>query len=81
VAIYAFDFFFVNLTYLGLIYQSIPHFRQDSEKAHRFFRLCSIGALLLALSASGLAFWYPELGFSIICGCFLLYLRPEAPRI
>lgn len=81
VAMYAFDFFLVNLTYLGLIYQTIPHFRHDSEKARRLFRLRSIGTLLLALSASGLAFWHPGLGFSIICGCFLLYLRPEAPKI
>lgn len=81
VAMYAFDFFFVNLTYLGLVYQTIPHFRHANEKARRLFRLRSLGTLLLALSASGLAFWRPELGFGIICSCFLLYLRPEAPRV
>jgi len=81
VAMYAFDFFLVNLTYLGLIYQTIPHFRHDSEKARRLFRWRSIGTLLLALSASCLAFWHPVLGFVIICACFLLYLRPEAPQI
>jgi uncharacterized membrane protein len=81
VAMYALDFLFVNLTYLGLIYQTIPHFRHGSAKARRLFRMRSIGTLLLALSAFGLAFWNSVLGFSIICCCFLLYLRPEAPRI
>ncbi|HEY8970856.1 MAG TPA: TMEM175 family protein [Puia sp.] len=81
VAIYALDFFFVNLSYLGLIRQTVSHFPHESAKARRLFRLRSIGTLLLALSAVGLAFWHPGLGFSIVCCCFLLYLRPEAPGV
>lgn len=81
VSLYAVDFFFVNLTYLGLIYQTHSHFHHESAKARRIFRIRSIGTLLLALLAAGLAFRIPGLGFSIICGCFLLYLRPEAPGV
>ena len=81
VAFYAFDFFLVNLSYLGLIRQTDSETRHGNEKARRLFHLRSIGTLLLALTASAVAFWLPGLGFGLICCCFLLYLRPEAPKL
>ena len=81
VALYAFVFFLVNLTYLGLVYTTQTHRRNYSDRGRRIFRLRSLGTLLLALVAVGLAFWHPGLGLCIVCGCMLFYLRPEAPSI
>jgi uncharacterized membrane protein len=81
VALYAFVFFLVNLTYLGLIHTTQTHRRNSSERSRRIFRLRSIGTLLLALVAVGSAFWHPSVGFGIVCGCMFFYLRPEAPSI
>jgi uncharacterized membrane protein len=79
VALYAFVFFLVNLTYLILIYETLykdgdnplPH------KTLRLMRVRSLATLLLFLAAMMLAFWLPYVGFAIICCCLLLYLRPD----
>jgi len=81
VALYAFDFFLVNLSYLGLIYTTQTHRRGPNEKSRRLFRLRSLFTLLLALAAVGMAFWVPGVGFGMICSCFFFYLKPEAPRV
>jgi len=81
VALYAFDFFLVNLTYLGLIFHTQSHRQGPNERSRRLFRARSLTTLLLALVAVGMAFWMPGLGLGIICGCFFFYLKPEAPRV
>jgi hypothetical protein len=36
----------------------------------------SVGTMLFFASAMIVAFWYPFIGFGMICCCLLLYLRP-----
>lgn len=79
-AMYAFVFFLVNLTYLGLIYQTNAHRYRRRGKDSRPFRIRSVATLVSFLSAVGLSFWHPSIGFAIICGCLFLYLKPEGPK-
>ncbi len=81
VALYSFDFFLVNLSYLALIRHTIGDSHHGNARGRRLFRMRSVGTLVLALTACGLAFWQPGVGFGLICCCFLLYLRPEVPRV
>jgi uncharacterized membrane protein len=77
VSMYAFVFVLVNITYLMLIYQTNANRRIATGKASRIFRIRSVATLLAGLSAIGLSFWHPIVGFSIICACLILYLKPE----
>jgi uncharacterized membrane protein len=79
VALYAFDFFLVNITYIGLIYES-RFVCEVTRKKGRLMRFRSVVTLALFLLAAGLAFWHPLVGFSIVCACLLLYLRPDVPQ-
>jgi len=82
VALYAFDFFFVNVTYIGLVYET----RFDSVgcwltfKTRRLMRLRSMATLVLFLSATVLAFWHPLVSFSMVVACLMLYFRPDIPK-
>lgn len=82
VAFYAFDFFLVNVTYIGLVYES----RFESVgcwltfRTGQLMRLRSIATLVLFLAATALAFWYPRASFVIVIGCLMLYLRPDIPK-
>ena len=83
VAMYAFVFFLVNLTYLVLAYETI-YKDADNPLRHKTLRLVhvrSLATLLLFLAAMALAFWFPYVGFAIICCCLLLYLRPDVRHI
>ncbi|HWB90919.1 MAG TPA: TMEM175 family protein [Puia sp.] len=79
-AMYAFVFFLVNLTYLGLIYQTNAHRYRRREKGSRSFRIRSVATLVSFLSAVGLSFWHPSVGFAIVAGCLLLYIKPEGQK-
>ena len=81
VALYAFDFSLVNLTYLALIYATRTHLHGPSERSRRLFRLRSLSTLLLAFGAVGTAFWEPGVGFGMICCCFIFYLKPGGASV
>src|ERR1700744_690209 len=83
VAMYAFVFFLVNLTYLVLVYETLSNTGDSSlsDKTRRLLHVRSLGTLLLFLTAMIIAFWFPLIGFSIICCCLLLYLRPDVRHI
>jgi uncharacterized membrane protein len=83
VAMYAFVFFLVNLTYLILVYETLCNDADSplSDKTRRLLHVRSLSTLLLFLTAMVLAFWFPLLGFTIICCCLLLYLRPDVPHV
>ena len=83
VAMYALVFLMVNITYLILIWETIPSNTIDAvtERVRRLLNIrcfITIGLFSIALI---LSFWWPLAGFIIICCCLLLYLRPEAPRV
>jgi uncharacterized membrane protein len=82
VAMYAFVFFLVNLTYVILVYETLYNDADSplSDKTRRRLHVRSLGTLVLFLAAMALAFWFPLLGFTIICCCLLLYLKPDVPH-
>lgn len=79
VAFYAAVFFFVNLTYIFLIWELIEPRADVASKVRRNMRYRSIATLCLFGIASLVALKYPFLGLGICCCCLVGYLRPGAP--
>jgi uncharacterized membrane protein len=79
VAFYAAVFFFVNATYILLIWELIQPRAGISKRARRNMRYRSIVTLCLFGIASIVALQYPYLGLGICCCCLIGYLRPDAP--
>ncbi|HEY4273596.1 MAG TPA: TMEM175 family protein [Candidatus Udaeobacter sp.] len=80
VAFYAAVFFFVNVTYILLIWELIERRADVPEKVRRNMRYRAIATLCLFGIASIVALKYPFVGLGICCCCLILYLRPDAPR-
>jgi uncharacterized membrane protein len=78
VAFYAAVFFFVNATYILLIWELIEP-EKVPRKALRIMRYRSIATLCLFGSAALVALKYPYAGLGICCCCLVGYLRPAAP--
>jgi uncharacterized membrane protein len=79
VVLYAFVFLMVNLTYLLLIWETIGTRRGNEHPAPRLFHVRSVMTLAIFGSATIVAFWYPYLGFALVCACLILYLWPGIP--
>jgi uncharacterized membrane protein len=79
VAFYAAVFFFVNATYVLLIWELIGPAAHVAAKARRNMRYRSIATLCLFAAAALVALKYPYLGLGICCCCLVVYLRPAAP--
>lgn len=79
VAMYALVFFLVNVTYLALVWQTFC--RNNNLSLHkrtvRLLHARSMLTLSTFLVAMILSFWFPFVGFALVCCCLLLYLRPE----
>jgi uncharacterized membrane protein len=78
VAFYAAVFFFVNVTYILLIWELIDPTALP-PKARRTMRYRSFATLLLFATAAGVALRYPYAGLAICVCCLIGYLRPAAP--
>lgn len=78
---YAFAFLLVNITYLSLAWQTVRARKKMEleDHGHRLFHLRSVGTLVFFFAAMIVAFWYPYIGFGLICLSLLLYLRPDTP--
>jgi len=79
VAFYAGVFFFVNVTYILLIWELIKLRADVPSRVRRSMRYRSIATLCLFAIASLVALKYPFLGLGICCCCLIGYLRPAAP--
>jgi uncharacterized membrane protein len=79
VAFYAGVFFFVNVTYILLIWELIEPRADVPSRVRRSMRYRSIATLCLFAIASLVALKYPFLGLGICCCCLIGYLRPGAP--
>ncbi|WP_431210361.1 TMEM175 family protein [Puia sp. P3] len=79
VAMYAFVFLLVNLTYLALIYQTLCKYSGTtaSERTRQLVHLRSVTTIGAFITATIISFWLPYLGFLIITLCLTLYLKPE----
>src|SRR5437762_11107702 len=72
-------FFFVNVTYILLIWELIELRANVPSRVRRSMRYRSIATLCLFAIASLVALKYPFLGLGICCCCLIGYLRPAAP--
>jgi uncharacterized membrane protein len=83
VAFYAAVFFFVNLTYIFLIWELVERTAVDdvSRRVRRVMRFRSVITLCLFGAAAIVALRYPLIGLSICCCCLIGYLKPDAPIV
>lgn len=83
VAMYALVFLMVNITYLILLWESIFDNLRNAvpERARRLLNVRSFIGIGMFATALVISFWLPLAGFAVICGCLLLYLRPDVPRL
>jgi uncharacterized membrane protein len=79
VAFYAAVFFFVNVTYILLIWELTEPRADVPLRVRRSMRYRSIATPCLFAIASLVALKYPFLGRGICCCCLIGYLRPVAP--
>jgi TMEM175 potassium channel family protein len=79
VAFYAAVFFFVNVTYILLIWELVEPQADVPLKVRRNMRYRSIATLCLFGIASIVALKFPYAGLGICCCCLIGYLRPDAP--
>jgi uncharacterized membrane protein len=79
VAFYAAVFFFVNVTYILLIWELIQPLADVPRKVRQNMRYRAVATLCLFGIASIVALKFPYLGLGICCCCLVVYLRPDAP--
>jgi len=80
VAAYAGVFVLVNATYLVLRLEAVAprEPRSFARRARSMVRTRPFATLAIFLLAGALALKTPLIGMTLICGCLLFYLRPEA---
>jgi uncharacterized membrane protein len=83
VAMYAFDFILVNITYLMLVFETVcdDTVRSMTAKARYLIHLrfgITLGVFTIAMIV---AFWLPYISFALIVGCLVLYIKPDVPRL
>ena len=78
VAFYAAVFFFVNVTYILLIWEPIEPRADVPLRIRNGRRYRSIATLCLFEIAAIVTFKHPFLGLGICCFCLVGYLRPDA---
>jgi len=83
VAMYAFDFMLVNVTYFWLIWETLcdDMSRAIPARARYLLHLRSFVTLGIFTTAIIIAFWWPLVSFTLIVSCLVLYTRPEVPKI
>jgi uncharacterized membrane protein len=83
VMMYAFVYFLVNLTYLWLAWQTLYNNGggEVSRRSRHLFHVRSFITLSVFGLAILVAYWYPFVGFGMVCCCLLLYLRPGLAEI
>lgn len=83
VAMYAFVFLLVNVTYLWLVWETLCSNAGSTipDRARYLLHLRSFITISIFTVAVISAFWLPYLGFGLVCCCLLLYLRPEFPNV
>jgi uncharacterized membrane protein len=79
VAFYAAVFFFVNATYMALIWELLERspVKEVSPKKRWIMRFRSIATLSVFGIAAVVAFKYPLVGLGMCIFCLVVYLKPE----
>lgn len=83
VALYAFVFVLVNVTYLALCREVIdrPAHEDLTDRMRRLMRMRSFITVGVFTTAGLTALWWPLLGMTLICLCLIGYLRPDVPNL
>lgn len=83
VAMYAFNFLMVNVTYLALVWETLCNEmgQMVTDGSRRLIHVRSFISISIFLLAMLVSFWLPIIGFALICCCLMLYLRPEVPEM
>ncbi|WP_083198784.1 TMEM175 family protein [Mycobacterium malmoense] len=83
VALYAFVFVLVNVTYLALCREVVDRpAREDlTDRMRRLMRMRSFITIGVFTAAGVAALWWPLLGMALICLCLTGYLRPDIPAL
>lgn len=77
VAIYAFVFILVNVTYLLLIREIMgPENTKVDSRVRRLLYRRSILTIPVFAAGMIIALWLPYVGFLLVCVCLIIYLRP-----
>ncbi|MGZ4513505.1 MAG: TMEM175 family protein [Mycobacterium sp.] len=81
VALYAFVFVLVNITYLVLCREVVdrPAHEDLTDRMRRLLRMRSFITVGVFTTAGVAALWWPLLGMALICLCLIGYLRPDVP--
>ncbi len=83
VALYAFVFVLVNITYLALCREMVdrPAHEDLTDRMRRLLRMRSFITVGVFTTAGVAALWWPWLGMALICLCLIGYLRPDVPSL
>lgn len=83
VALYAFVFVLVNVTYLALCREVVdrPAHEDLTDRMRRMMRMRSFITVGVFTAAGVAALWWPLLGIALICVCLIGYLRPDVPDV
>jgi uncharacterized membrane protein len=81
VLVYAAVFVLINIAFLGYQQEALSQ-ASDAEVSpgtRRFTRIRALITLAIFTTATSVAFWFPRLGFALVCCVLLIYLRPHVP--
>jgi len=81
VLFYAAVFVMVNIAFLGYQQEALSQ-ASDSEVSPTIRRITRVRALItlgIFVTAAFVAYWFPLVGFGLVCCVLLTYLRPQVP--
>jgi len=81
ILVYAAVFVMVNIAFLGYQQEALSQ-ASDSEVSPTIRRITQVRALItlgIFVTAAFVAYWFPLVGFGLVCCVLLIYLRPQVP--
>ena len=81
ILIYAAVFVMVNIAFLGYQQEALSQ-ASDTEVSPTIRRITRVRALItlgIFVTAAFVAYWFPLVGFGLVCCVLLIYLRPQVP--
>ena len=81
ILVYAAVFVMVNIAFLGYQQEALSQ-ASDTEVSPTIRRITRVRALItlgIFVTAAFVAYWFPLVGFGLVCCVLLIYLRPQVP--
>lgn len=81
VLVYAAVFVMVNVAFLAFQQEALSQasHTEVTQRTRRFTRVRAQITLGIFITAACTAYWFPLLGFALVCCVLLIYLRPHVP--